>query len=142
MATRGLPAWPYAGAEADALPRAERLLLDLARLHAEAARRGAPARPALRLPCIAEGAAAALSPAEAVLRALDMPAACPLCPRVAPAEARYLLAVAMAQHGQPRLGQALLQPAAPPQAALHALAQALSRAGLALAAPPWPRRRR
>jgi|GEM_PF-4936662 len=139
MATVGRPAWPYAAAEAEALPRAERLLLDLARLQAEAARGGRPALPALSLPCIAEGAAGVARPAERLLRGLDLPVAGPHAPGVTPAEGRLLFAVALAQHGMPLVGAALIA-AAPTD--LTALARALGCAGLHLAAPAWPRRRR
>ncbi len=142
MATRGLPAWPWAGTLAEALPPAERLLLDGARLWSEAARRGHPPLPAARLTFIAEGAADAVAPLDALLRAAaPIAAGCPLCPRVAPAEATLLLGCALAQRGAQREALALLLRHLPPGAAQAAVAaatqlgDALARAGLPLRNP-------
>lgn len=100
MATRGLPVWPWTGAPADDLPRAERLLLDATRLWRRAARRGEPALAAARLPCIAEDAEAAAAPLDQLLRIAAPPdIGCPLCPRVTPGEAALLLDCALAQRG-------------------------------------------
>jgi len=150
MATHGLPAWPWAEAATDDLPRAERLLLEAFRLAADAARRGCPTHPALSLPFIAEDAAAALAGFEALLRALapggPLPVAAPLCPRVSRAEAALLLGCAMAQHGRRVAALALILPPLPALAARAALPAAirlgalLRGAGLVLRDPLHPAR--
>ena len=134
MATHGLPAWPWADTLAETLPPPERLLLDGIRLWAAAARRGEPPSPAPRLPFIAEGAEAALAPLDALMRAAGdaLTSACPLCPRVAPAEARLLLGCALTQRGARREAFALLLHHLPPVAAQEALAAAIP-LGIALA---------
>src|SRR5688500_3554900 len=68
MATHGLPAWPWTGSDAEALPTPERLLLDAARLWEAEARAGRPPIPALRLLLAAGDAPAALLPLDALLR--------------------------------------------------------------------------
>jgi hypothetical protein len=151
MATHGLPAWPWADTPAEALPAAEALLLEGLRAWAEAARQGHPPLPALRLPLIAEDAAEAIAPLDALLRAFAAagpPAACcPLCPRVAPAEAMLLLSCALVQRGARREALALLLRQLPPGAAYAAmpaaihLGIALARAGLLLRNPLRCRRR-
>ncbi|TCZ55075.1 hypothetical protein [Roseicella aquatilis] len=143
MATRGLPAWPWTGTLAEALPPPERLLLDGARLWAAAARMGHPPLPAPRLPFIAEGAEAALAPLDTLMRTLEgrLPLGCPLCPRISRPEAALLLSCALAQRGARREALAVLLrelrlPAA--QAAQQAaipLGIALGRAGLLLHNP-------
>ena len=142
MATHGLPAWPWAGTPAEDLPAAERLLLDGARLWADAARHGHPPLPAARMTFIAEGTADAIAPLDALLRAIaPIAAGCPLCPRVASAEAVLLLGCALAQRGAQREALALLLHHLPPGAAQDALAAAVefgnafARAGLLLRNP-------
>jgi hypothetical protein len=103
MATHGLPAWPWTGCEAAALPGPERLLLDAARLWEAEARAGRPPIPALRLLLAAEDAAAALLPLDALLRAAPPEARAfgeALAPQVQRREAALLLACALAQRGQ------------------------------------------
>ncbi|MBP0464351.1 hypothetical protein J5Y09_10540 [Roseomonas sp. PWR1] len=95
MSTRGLPVWPWTGAEAAALPAPERLMLDGLRVWRAAE---APL-PALRLLLAAEDAAVAATPLDALLRVAPIQACAPLCPRVNPDEAALLLACAMAQRG-------------------------------------------
>jgi hypothetical protein len=149
MATHGLPTWPWAKAPTDDLPPAERLLLDGIRLWAAAAGAGRPALPALRLPCIAEDAAAAIAPLDALSRALagTMAPACPLCPRVMPAEAVVLLGCALAQRGARREALALLLRHLPPMPAYAAMAAAIQlglafgQSGLLLRNPLRCRRR-
>ena len=149
MATHGLPTWPRAGTLACALPPPERLLLDGLRAWAAAAARGQAPLPAARLPFIAEGAGAALAPLDGLMRALagGLPVACPLCPRVAPAEAVLLLGCALVQRGARRDALVLLLHHLPPgaaQAALPAaipLGTALAQAGLLLHNPLRPRPR-
>jgi hypothetical protein len=58
--------------------------------------------------------------------------ACPLCPRVAPAEARLLLGCALTQRGARREAFALMLKNLPPLAAQQALAAAIP-LGIALA---------
>ncbi|WP_431270091.1 hypothetical protein [Dankookia sp. P2] len=130
---------------AETLPPPERLLLDGIRLWAAAARHGEPPNMAPRLPFIAEGAEAALAPIDALMRAAGdtLTAACPLCPRVAPAEARLLLGCALTQRGARREAFALLLHHLPPLAAQEALAAAIParhrpRPGRAAAAQPTP----
>lgn len=143
MATHGLPAWPWTGTLAEALPPPERLLLDGARLWAAAARAGHPPLPAPRLPFIAEGAEAALGPLDAVMRAMGgaLLPGCPLCPRITPSEATLLLGCALVQRGARREALAMLLrdlPAASAQATLQVAIPfgiALARAGLLLHNP-------
>jgi hypothetical protein len=144
MATHGLPAWPWTGSDAEALPSPERLLLDAARLWETEARAGRPPIPTLRLLLAAEDAPAALLPLDALLRAAPAQArdfGCALCPRVQPAEAALLLACALAQRGQ--RGEALAAllrwlPLGAAYAAMPAaihLGCALRRAGMLLHQP-------
>ena len=147
MATHGLPTWPWAHALADDLPRAEGLLLEGMRLWSQAARAGAPPLPALRPPFIAEDAPAAIPALDALLRAVlpraDLP--CPLCTRVAPAEAMLLLGCALVQRGARREALGLFLRHLPPLQAYAAmpaaipLGVALARAGLLLRNPLKPR---
>ncbi|MDO9707399.1 hypothetical protein [Paracraurococcus lichenis] len=134
MATHGLPAWPWAGTPVDDLPPAERLLLEGMRLWTAAARQGHAPLPALRPPFVAEGAAAAIGPLDALMRALGgtLPTDCPLCPRVLPAEAVLLLGCGLVQRGARREAQAVLLRLLPPAAAQAMLAAACP-LGIALA---------
>ena len=137
MATRGLPTWPWLHAEADALPEAERLLLDASRGWAAPG----PFEPLPRAALIlgAAGAEATALPLDALLRSLPgLHIHCPLCPRLDAGEAALLQAVAAAQRGGRSLALALLHRLAPPLAAyrampaLLALACALKRGGVQL----------
>lgn len=149
MATHGLPAWPWAGTLAEALPPPERLLLDGARLWSTAARHGQAPLPAARLPFITEGAETALRPLDALMRAVHgaLPVGCPLCPQVASPEAVLLLYCALVQRGARREALALLLRHMPPDATQAALAAAIAlgiafaQAGLLLRHPlrPAPR---
>ena len=145
MATRGLPAWPWTREPADDLPEPERLLLEGCRLWAAAARDGRPTRLALRPPFLAEDAADAVGPLDALLRqaATLKPIAfgCPLCPRVTEDEATLLMGCALTQRGARREGLALFLRWLPPggahtamPAAIH-LGAALRAAGLVLRNP-------
>jgi hypothetical protein len=141
MTTGGLPDWPWAGAEVDDLPAAERLLLDAARAwHAEA-RAGAPPLPAARFVLVTEEAGAAAPPLDTLLRSAPIAAGCPFCPRVAPQEAALLLACALAQRGARSEALAALLRLLPLRAAYEAmppaihLGCALRRAGLLLRHP-------
>ena len=145
MATTGLPHWPWTGAEADALPPAERLLVDALRAWARAARRGEPALPALRSLLATEDAGPAAEPLDALLRALaqhPLTLGCPLCPRLVGEEPALLLAIACAQRGPRREALACLLRRLPPPEAYAATAAAITlgaafrRAGLLLA-DPW-----
>ncbi len=146
MATHGLPAWPYTRTEPDALPEAERLLLDAARAWAAACRRGDPPRPALRRLLATEGAQAAAAPLDDLLRALaaahPLTLGCPLCPRLVGEEPPLLLAAALAQRGRKREALAFLLHRLPnPQgyaamAAALALGCAFRAAGMRFA-DPW-----
>ncbi|WP_051213166.1 hypothetical protein [Rubritepida flocculans] len=137
MATHGLPAWPLLGAEADALPEAERLLLDALRAWAGDGPAGPVAAAALVLASAgAEGAALAL---DAAWRGLPgLVARAPLCPCLAPEEAHLLQALGAAQGGRRSLALALLHRLAPPLGAYRAMpalllaAAALRRAGVRL----------
>ncbi|SDC37027.1 hypothetical protein [Belnapia rosea] len=137
MATHGLPAWPWADTETEALPPAEALLLEGMRRWALAARTGAPTLAAMRLPFIVEDAQAALRPLDALMRAVSangMPGiACPLCPRATPSEAELLLALALAQRGCRSQALGLLLRYLPPAAAYTAMPEALH-VGVALRA--------
>ena len=112
MATRGLPAWPYTDAEAEALPAPERLLIDTARSWAAEARAGHPPLPAMRRLLACESAQAAAAPLDALLQALatahPITLGCPLCPRLVGEEPPLLLAVGLAQHGPRREALACL----------------------------------
>lgn len=145
MATRGLPAWPWTSESADALPEPERLLLDGGRLWCAAVREGRATRLALRPPFVAEDAADAVEPFDALLRqaATLKPVAfgCPLCPGVTEDEAALLMGCALTQRGARREGLALFLRWLPPggahaamPAAIH-LGAALRAAGLVLRNP-------
>ncbi|MBU8541518.1 hypothetical protein [Falsiroseomonas tokyonensis] len=145
MATTGLPKWPWTGAEADALPPAERLLIDCARAWAQAARFGQPALLALRRLLATEDAMAAAEPLDALLRALSqhpLMLGCPLCPRLVGEEPALLLAVACAQRGPRREALACLLRHLPPHQAYAATGAAIAlgcafrRSGLKLG-DPW-----
>lgn len=142
MAARGMPDWPWTGIETDALPQAERLLLDAIRRWHDVARAGAPPLPALRLLLAAMDAARAAQPLDGLLR--QVPAigfGCGLCPRVTRTEAALLLLCGLAQRGAPSeaLAAALrLMPLHTAQAALPAAMLAcleLRTAGLLLRHP-------
>lgn len=141
MSTGGLPDWPWAGADLDDLPTAERLLLDAARAWHRAARAGAPALPAARFVLVAEEAQLAAPPLNALLRGAPIAAGCPLCPRVVPPEAALLLACALAQRGARSEALAAMLRLLPLRAAYAAmpaaihLGAALRRAGLLLRHP-------
>jgi len=146
MTTRGLPLWPWTGAEPDALPPTERLLIDAVRLWAAEARHGRPPLPALRRLLATEGAEQAAAPIAALLRALahahPLTVGCPLCPRLVGEEPPLLLAAALAQRGPRREALACLLsrlPAADAYAAMAAaigLGCAFAQAGLRFA-DPW-----
>lgn len=146
MATRGLPAWPFTTAEPDALPLAERLLLDAARAWATACRQDAPPLHAIRNLLTTENATRAAPALDALLRALaeahPLTIGCPLCPRLIGEEPPLLLAVALAQRGERHQALACLLKRLPnPQAnaataAAIALGCAFRGAGL-LFADPW-----
>ena len=103
MATRGLPAWPWANAEVVALPPAEGLLLEAIRRWNTAVRDGTQPLLAMRPPLIAEDAGEAALPLDRLLSATTVsgfPAiGCVLCPRTTKDEAKLLLAMALAQSG-------------------------------------------
>ncbi|UPY35391.1 hypothetical protein [Sediminicoccus sp. KRV36] len=136
MATRGLPTWPHLNDSPDALPEAERLILDAARAWAI---RGSLVDAALVLASAsAEGTALLLDP---LLRALPgLHLACPLCPIVTQGEASLLLAVSAVQHNGRGVALGLLHRLAPPLGAYRAmpaligLATALKRGGVILSA--------
>jgi hypothetical protein len=112
MATRGLPTWPFTGAEPESLPNAERLLVDAVRAWAaEGSRGGAPHLAARRI-LATESAEAASAALDTLLRALARPHAltlgCPLCPRLVGEEPPILLAAALAQRGPRREALACL----------------------------------
>jgi hypothetical protein len=145
MATTGLPNWPWTGAEADALPNPERLLIDAARAWAAAARQGQPALLALRRLLATEDAMSAAEPLDALLRSLaqhPLTLGCPLCPRLVGEEPALLLAVACAQRGPRREALACLLRRLPPYQAYAATSAAIAlgcafrRAGLKLG-DPW-----
>jgi hypothetical protein len=145
MATTGLPHWPWQHAEADALPPAERLLIDAARAWAAAAHQGRPRGAALRQILATENAEAAAGALEALLGSLaqrPLTLGCPLCPSLPGAEPDLLLALACAQHGRRREALALLLRHAAPREAHAATAAALTVAGALRAAglrlrEPW-----
>ena len=145
MATRGLPAWPWAREPADDLPEPERLLLEGCRLWGAAARDSRPAWLALRPPFVAEDAAGAIGPFDALLRQAatlrPMAFGCLLCSRVTEDEATLLMGCALTQRGARREGLALFLRWLPPggahaamPAAIH-LGAALRAAGLVLRNP-------
>ena len=145
MATRGLPAWPWTREPADDLPEPERLLLEGCRLWGAAARDGRPAWLALRPPFVAEDAAGAIGPFDALLRQAatlrPMAFGCLLCSRVTEDEATLLMGCALTQRGARREGLALFLRWLPPggahaamPAAIH-LGAALRAAGLVLRNP-------
>lgn len=146
MATHGLPAWPYAGADPDSLPPAERLLLDAARRWAAACHRAEPPLPALRTLLATERAEAAAPALDALLRALTEAApltlGCPLCPRLVGEEPPILLAAALAQRGPRREALGCLLKRLPNPLAYAAMAAAIGlgcrfrAAGLRFA-DPW-----
>lgn len=146
MATRGLPAWPYTGAEPEELPPAERLLLDAARAWAGACRHGEPPLPALRRLLATESAEAAAPALDALLRALaqagPLTLGCPLCPRLVGEEPPLLLAAALAQRGARREALACLLNRLPGTLGYAAMAAAIGlgcafrQAGLRFA-DPW-----
>jgi hypothetical protein len=145
MATTGLPRWPWTNAEADALPPAERLLIDAARAWAAALHQGRPREAALHQVLATEDAAAAAAPLAALLQALaqrPLTLGCPLCPRLVGEEPALLLALACAQNGPRREALACLLRCLPPlqayaaTAAAIAIGTALRAAGLRLA-DPW-----
>lgn len=129
MATHGLPAWPWAGTATATLPPAESLLLEAIRRWTNAVASGAAPLAASRLPLIAEDAAAAAAPLDALLHAVATgglpPIGCPLCPCVTPAEADLLLAAALAQRGWRAQALGMLLRHLPLDAAGPALVQAL-----------------
>ena len=141
MSTGGLPDWPWAGAEVDDLPAAERLLLAAIRAWHAAARTGTPPLPAARFVLVTEEAGTAAPPLDALLRSAPVAAGCPLCPRVAPQEAALLLACALAQRGARSEALAALLRMLPLRAAYGAMPAAihlgctLRRAGLLLRHP-------
>jgi hypothetical protein len=130
MATRGLPAWPLSGTQADDLPEAERLLLDAVRRWFAGGPAGPMREATIVLAAVGlEGAALLL---DGVLRALPSLCAQPeLASTVAPREAAFLLALAEAQRGRRHTALALLQGLAPPHSA-HAAWPALGRLAGAL----------
>lgn len=145
MATRGLPAWPWVSETADDLPEPERLLLDGGRLWCAAVREGRPTRLAMRPPFLAEDAADAIEPFDALLRqaATLKPVAfgCTLCPGVTQDEAALLMGCGLTQRGARREGLALFLRWLPPggahaamPVAIH-LGAALRAAGLVLRNP-------
>lgn len=146
MATRGLPAWPYAAAEPEELPPAERLLLDAARAWATACHRGEPPLPALQRLLATESAEGAAPAIDAMLRALANPhpltLGCPLCPRLVGEEPPLLLLVALAQRGPRREAFACLLARLPGRSGYDAMAAAIGlgtafrTAGLCFA-DPW-----
>ncbi len=146
MATRGLPVWPYTAAEPDALPPAERLLLDAARAWAAACRQDAPPLLAIRNLLATENATRAAPALDALLRALaeahPLTIGCPLCPRLVGEEPPLLLAVALAQRGERHQALACLLKRLPSRQASAAMAAAIALgcgfrgAGL-LFADPW-----
>lgn len=146
MATRGLPAWPYTSAEPEALPPAERLLLDTTRAWAAACHRGEPPLPVLRRLLVTEGAEDAAPAIDALLRALAQVApltlGCPLCPRLVGGEPPILLAAALAQRGARGEALACLLRRLPHPQAYAAMAATIglgcgfARAGLRFA-DPW-----
>jgi len=137
MATRGLPTWPHRGESPDALPEAERIILDAARAWAGPGPAGPVGEAALILASQgAEGMALLLDP---LLRALPgLHPGCPLCPVVSSSECAFLLAISAAQHGTRGLALGLLYRLAPPIGAYRAmpvmiqLACALKRGGITL----------
>ncbi|MBY0338764.1 MAG: hypothetical protein K2X11_19270 [Acetobacteraceae bacterium] len=137
MATRGLPRWPQADADADTLAEGARLLLDAAR--AWAAPGPAGPLPQASLVLAAEDLGELALPLDSALRRLPgLVLACPLCPRLAAEESALIAALAAIQRGQRSLGLAVLQSLAPPlqayqaMPALIAVASAMARAGLSL----------
>ncbi|MBS7812874.1 hypothetical protein [Roseococcus pinisoli] len=145
MATRGLPAWPHLGHDSDALPEAERLLLDAARAWAAEGPAGPMAEAALILASAGtEGAALMLDPLLRCLPTLHL--AGPLWPHVTESESALLLAVGAAQQGSRSLALGLLHRLAPPLTAYRALpllvglACALKRSGQVLATALEPSR--
>ena len=141
MATHGLPDWPWAGTPTDALPPAERLVLDTIRAWHTAARAGRTPLPPRILLLAAEDAGPAGPPLDALLRAAQIEAGCGLCPTVLPQEAALLLACALAQRGARSEALAALLRLLPLRAAYAAmppaihLGCALRRAGLLLRHP-------
>jgi len=137
MATRGLPTWPHIGESPDALPEAERLILDAARAWAGPGPAGPVGEAALILAAHgAEGMALLLDPLLRGLPGLNL--GCPLCPLVGQGEAALLLALSATQHGTRGLALGLLHRLAPPLGAYRAmpaliqLASALKRGGITL----------
>src|SRR5829696_4768898 len=106
MATRGLPAWPWTREPVDDLPEPEGLLLEGCRLWGAAVAEGRSAWLALRPPFLAEDAAAAVEPFDALLRQAatlkPMAFGCPLCPNVTEDEATLLMGCALTQRGARR----------------------------------------
>jgi len=151
MATRGLPAWPWERCRPEDLPPPERLLLDGARLWAEAQAAGRPGLPALRLPFAAEDAPAAAEPLDRLLRIAagvrPLGLGCPLCPTIGGEEILLLLGCALAQRVAPKEALAVFAAWLPPAAACAAmppasrLGAALRQAGLLLHRPLRPQRR-
>lgn len=129
MATSGLPAWPYTTAEPEALPAAERLLLDAARAWAAACHRAEPPLPALKRLLATESAEGAAPAIDAMLRALDAPhpltLGCPLCPRLVGEEPPLILLAALAQRGPRREMLACLLARMPGRAGYDAMAAAI-----------------
>ena len=120
MATRGLPTWPHLGESPEALPDAERLILDAARAWAGRGPAGPIGEAALILASqSAEGMAPLLDP---LLRALPgLHPGCPLCPIVSSSEAAFMLAISATQHGTRGLALGLLHRLAPPLGAYRAM---------------------
>lgn len=135
MATRGLPAWPWAETPAEDLPTAERLLLEGMRRWAEAAGQGRSPGLDIRLPFIAEEAPAAAPPLDLLLRLAaglrPLEFGCTFCPYVTPAEATLLLGCGLTQRGARREALAVFLRWLPPAAAYAAMPHAI-RIGCAL----------
>lgn len=145
MATHGIPLWPWLNQAADALPAPERLLLDAARLWQQQAEAGRAPAPALRMLLASADADAVAAPLDALLRLAPRPAlafGCCLCPGIGASEARYLLAIGLAQRGADQESLALWLHALPLLSACLALTHgkrisvALRDAGLVLC-DPW-----
>ena len=134
MATTGLPHWPWHYAEADALPTAERLVIDAVRAWAAAAHQARPRGAAMRQILATEGAEAASGPLDALLATLaqrPLTLGCPLCPKLVGEEPALLLALGCAQHLRRREALGLLLRHAPPREAYAATAASIT-VGVAL----------
>lgn len=128
MATHGLPAWPLIGQPADALPDAERLLLDALRAWRWPGAAGPLGSAAIIL--ASAGVEALALPLDAALRALpQFDAALALWPDISGDEAAVLHTVAALQASQRSLALALLHRVAPPLRAYQALPALIGVAG-------------